>query len=139
MVKTGIRPHVYVCSPLRAADPETLALHLSWARATCLKAWTGGYVPIAPHLYFPQFLNDDDPLARSAGLSLGLDLLLTASQVFALEVPVSEGMARELEAAKRHGIPIHFWSIEDVVGHIASLPPPFPSAGPIATTATRPR
>lgn len=138
MMKTGTRPRVYVCSPLRAPDSETLALHLTWARAMCLKAWTAGYLPLAPHLYFPQFLDDDDPRTRAAGISLGLDLLLTASQVFALEVPVSDGMSRELEAARRHGISVRFWSLEDIASQFASLPPPPPSASAVVP-ATGPR
>lgn len=138
MIKTGTRPRVYVSSPLRAPDQETLALHFIWARAMCLKAWSQGYLPIAPHLYFPQFLDDDDPHTRAAGISLGLDLLLTASQVFALAVPVSDGMSRELETARRHGIPVRFWSLEDVANQFASLPPPPPSAG-AAVPATGPR
>ena len=138
MIKIGTRPRVYVCSPLRAPDSETPALHLTWARAMCLKAWTAGYVPLAPHLYFPQLLDDDDPHTRAAGISLGIDLLLTVSQVFALGIPVSDGMSRELEAAMHHSILVRFWSLADIASQIATLPPPPPSTGTMVP-ATGPR
>ena len=55
----AFRPIVYICSPY-AGDIET---NTAAARRYCRFAVEAGYIPIAPHLLFPQFLNDADPNA----------------------------------------------------------------------------
>ena len=61
------RPIVYICSPY-AGDIET---NVVAARRYSRFAVEKGYIPIAPHLLFPQFLNDSDPNERELGLFLG--------------------------------------------------------------------
>ena len=50
----AFRPIVYICSPF-AGDIEK---NVAAARAYSRFAVEQGYIPIAPHLLFPQFLND---------------------------------------------------------------------------------
>ena len=51
------RPIVYICSPY-AGDVQA---NTEAARRYSRFAVETGYIPIAPHLLFPQFLNDADP------------------------------------------------------------------------------
>ena len=50
------RPIVYVCSPFSG----DIAGNIANARKYSRFAVEQGYIPIAPHLLFPQFLNDND-------------------------------------------------------------------------------
>ena len=54
---SAFRPIVYICSPY-AGDVES---NTAAARRYSRFSVEAGYIPIAPHLLFPQFLNDDDP------------------------------------------------------------------------------
>ena len=46
----AFRPMVYICSPLSGS----IAANQRSARRYCRFAVDGGYIPLAPHLYFPQ-------------------------------------------------------------------------------------
>lgn len=66
-------------------------------------------IPIAPHLYFPLFMDDHDPDCRAYGLAKGIELLSLCDTIAVEGLGVmepSEGMAREIEYAKSHGIKI---------------------------------
>ena len=52
----AFRPVVYICSPL-AGD---MVKNQENARTYCRFAVEAGCVPIAPHIYFTQFMNDND-------------------------------------------------------------------------------
>lgn len=97
---------VYICSPLRG-DYEKNADNARTFCRVIAKDCTFGVIPIAPHLYFPQFLNDGDPDERELGIKAGLALLETCEElwVFGIDDP-SEGMRAEMERAKELGIPI---------------------------------
>ena len=61
------RPLVYICSPYSGATDKNILA----ARRYCRFAFEEGYLPLAPHLLFPQFLDDRDPKEREAGLHFG--------------------------------------------------------------------
>ena len=63
----AFRPIVYICSPF-AGDTEK---NVEAAKRYSRYAVDAGYIPIAPHLLFPQFLNDDDPEECRLGLFFG--------------------------------------------------------------------
>lgn len=56
----SFRPVVYICSPL-SGDLEG---NQEKAVRYCRFAVDAGYIPIAPHLYFPQFMDDANPRER---------------------------------------------------------------------------
>ena len=60
----AFRPIVYICSPY-AGD---IAGNVDAARRYSRFAVDKGYIPIAPHLLFPQFLDDADPDEREPNL-----------------------------------------------------------------------
>ena len=97
-----IKPIVFVASPLAGPD-ETM--NIDFARRVCRRiALETGAVPYAPHLLFPQFLNDKDPVERELGISY-CSAMLAVSKFAAFAVPVwrdepSKGMHAEFAVAK---------------------------------------
>ena len=94
------RPLVYICSPYSGE----IEYNLSRARGYCRLAVSKGYIPLAPHLHYPQFLDDDDQEQRKQGLFFALVLLGKCDEIWVFGSRLSEGMARELEAAERRSI-----------------------------------
>ena len=97
---------IYICSPLRG-DMEQNQIK---AREYCREAVTcyPDVVPIAPHIYCTQFLDDLNPDERAVGLEMGLALLDLCDEVwvYGLENP-SEGMKMEIKYAEEKGIPVY--------------------------------
>lgn len=92
----AFRPIVYICSPF-AGDIDT---NVKVARAYSRFAVEAGYIPIAPHLLFPQFLNDADPQERQLGLFFGNALMSKCSEVWVFGKHISSGMEAEIKRAK---------------------------------------
>lgn len=93
---------VYICSPY-AGDA---AGSTQFARAACRFAAEQGFAPIAPHLFYPQFLNDAVPAERDAGIRMGLRLLSSCEELWVCGPRISAGMEQEIAEAKRLGIPV---------------------------------
>ena len=92
----AFRPIVYICSPYAgdtAANTEAARRYSRFAVET-------GYIPIAPHLLFPQFLNDADPDERELGLFFGNALMSKCSEVWVFGSRISAGMQTEINRAK---------------------------------------
>ncbi len=92
----AFRPIVYICSPY-AVD---IAKNIDAARRYSRFAVDKGYIPIAPHLLFPQFLNDADPAERELGLFFGNALMSKCSEVWVFGSRFSAGMQAEIRRAK---------------------------------------
>ena len=92
----AFRPIVYICSPY-AGDVEQ---NVAAARRYSRFAVETGYIPIAPHLLFPQFLNDGDPAERELGLFFGNALMSKCSEVWVFGSRISDGMAAEIKRAR---------------------------------------
>ena len=62
---------VFICSPYRGEVEKNTKIAREFGRlaAKC------DYVPVIPHLVFPQFLDDNDPEERILGITLGAELL----------------------------------------------------------------
>jgi hypothetical protein len=95
-------PKVYICSPF-AGDTET---NVRNALRYCRFAVKQGKLPIAPHCYFPQFMNDDDPAERELALSFGLRLLYGCRELWIFGNNISPGMKLEIAAARQRGITV---------------------------------
>lgn len=94
------RPFAYVCSPF-AGETRT---NTKKARAYCRKLYELGYTPIAPHLLFPQFLEDDIHTERKDGIDMAEELLRRCRVVVVCGKEISDGMTNEIALAKRLGI-----------------------------------
>ena len=102
----AFRPIVYICSPY-AGDIES---NTAAARRYCRFAVEAGYIPIAPHLLFPQFLNDSDPKERELGLFFGNALLSKCAEMFVFGSRISEGMEAEIKRATWKGHRIRYFT-----------------------------
>ncbi len=89
------RPLVYICSPY-AGDIERNTYR---ARAFSRFAVEKKYIPIAPHLLCPQYL--DEETERWLGLKIGIVFMGKCEEIWVFGDVVSEGMAAEIEKAKR--------------------------------------
>ena len=67
-----------------------------------------GMLPIAPHIYFTQFLNDEITVEREFGLSAGLSLLSVCDELWYFGDQVTRGMADEICYALGHDIPVKY-------------------------------
>lgn len=100
------RPLVYICSPF-AGDIE---YNISCARGYCRFAISEEFIPLAPHLLYPQFMDDDDKEQRDLGLSFALVLLGKCDELWVFGNRISEGMEREITKAKRRSMPIRYFN-----------------------------
>ncbi len=109
--------YVYICSPLRGNYEENTKNAIDYCRNAILRGDLFGpaILPIAPHIYFTQFLDDTVPREREKGLSLGLSLLSKCDELWIYGKTISEGMKGEISAAARMNIPIITVDLEPTV------------------------
>ena len=100
------RPLIYVASPF-AGDIERNAER---ARGYCRFVISRGGIPFAPHLLFPQFLDESDRQQRELGLFFALKLLAKCDELWAFGERISDGMSREIAKAQKRGLPIRYFS-----------------------------
>ena len=106
--KAAYRPLVYICSPY-AGDVEKNTFR---ARAFSRFAVEKKYIPIAPHLLCPQYL--DEETERWLGLKMGIVFMGKCEEVWVFGNVISEGMEAEIEKAKRMRKKIRYFT-EDLV------------------------
>lgn len=103
---------VYICSPLRpvspvaAERPDELKANIKLACEACTLAAYCGFLPVAPHIYFPQFLSDDVASERKLGMDMGLELLRKCDVLWIISPRISSGMSAEIKEAQKCGIPV---------------------------------
>ncbi len=103
---------VFICSPFRPRgttakqQKQELNNNLDLAKIACEYAASKGYMPMAPHLFFPAFLSESDPAGRKTGTQFGMEWLSECDELWIIGRRVSEGMKREIWAAADLGIPI---------------------------------
>jgi hypothetical protein len=102
----GYKPLVYVCSPY-AGDTER---NIVRARRYSRFAMTKGCIPIAPHLLFPQFMDDTDKDERDLGIFMGIVLLKKCAELWVFGSRISEGMAQEIAQAERRSMVIRYFN-----------------------------
>jgi hypothetical protein len=93
---------IYVCSPLRG----DIRGNIEKAKRYCRHIAVCGDIPIAPHVYCTQFLDDTRESERKIGMTIGLELLKICDELWAFGDRVSEGMAAEIEIARRRRMAI---------------------------------
>lgn len=94
---------VYICSPCRGDYENNIQRAKEYSRAAVEK----GVIPVTPHIYLTQFMDDNVPEERELALKIGSELVLGCSELLAFGIDhPSAGMAAEIELAKAHGIPV---------------------------------
>ena len=106
--KTAFRPLVYICSPLSGDIPG----NHDKARRYCRFAVDSGYIPLAPHLFFPQFMRENVQAERDLALFMDVVLLSKCAELWVFGSTISKGMSIEIEKAKRKGQPIRYFTEE---------------------------
>ena len=104
----AFRPLVYICSPL-SGDVDR---NQENARRYCRHAVDSGYIPLAPHIYFPQFMNDNSPKERNLSMFMDIVLLSKCSALWVFGDTISKGMAMEISKAQRKGQTIRYFTTD---------------------------
>ena len=102
---------IYVCSRLAGDIENNIEKAKGYARFVVKEC---GAVPIAPHIYFTQFLDDTVPEERAFGTMAGLLLLSDCDELWYFGDSVSQGMVREIIAAKEQGTPVRYVSDTEI-------------------------
>lgn len=102
----SFRPVVYICSPLSGDMDGNQAK----ARTYCRHAVDAGYIPIAPHIYFPQFMNEYNPRERNLSLFMDIVLLSKCAELWVFGDTISKGMRVEIERARHKGQLIRYFT-----------------------------
>lgn len=103
----GYRPLAYICSPF-AGDAEA---NIRLARHMCAAAVSRRRIPIAPHLLFPQFMDETkpaDPDQRELAMFMNRIVLSKCEEVWVYAPRISGGMRTEACWARHLDIPICF-------------------------------
>jgi hypothetical protein len=99
------RPAVYIASPYKGDNIGNVKNAIRYCKFAVRK----GYFPIAPHIWLPLFLDDENPDERSLALSFGLRLLNGVSELWVFGERISEGMRGEIERAEELEIPVRYF------------------------------
>ena len=88
---------VYICSQCRGDYENNIQRAKEYSRAAVEK----GVIPVTPHIYLTQFMDDNVPEERELALKIGSELVLGCSELWAFGIDhPSAGMAAEIELAK---------------------------------------
>ena len=100
------RPLVYICSPLSGDIPGNMEKARKYSRfAVDNKA-----IPIAPHLLFPQFM--DEGTERKLAMFMDMVLLGRCEELWVFGSTISKGMRAEIRKAGRKNIKIRYFTEE---------------------------
>lgn len=95
VARTAEMPFVYICSPYR----DNPRVNVMRARNYCKFAVSRGKLPIAPHLYFPQFMSE--ATERDKAMRMIFELLKLCGECWVFGEEITEGMAAEIDRAKK--------------------------------------
>ena len=70
---------VYICSPCRGDYENNIQRAKEFSRAAVER----DCIPITPHIYLTQFMDDTVPAERELGLSIGRELVLMCDELWA--------------------------------------------------------
>jgi hypothetical protein len=102
---------IYVCSRLAGDIENNIEKAKGYARFVAKEC---GAIPIAPHIYFTQFLDDSLDEERAFGTLAGLQLLSECDELWYFGDSVSKGMVTEIIAAKEQSIPVRYVSDKEI-------------------------
>ncbi|GHU38197.1 hypothetical protein FACS1894105_11730 [Clostridia bacterium] len=100
-------PLVYIASPF-AGDVERNVYN---ARAYSRFALNHGMIPLAPHLLYPQIMDDNVPAERKLALKFAKILLGKCDMLFVFGDVITEGMAAEIAKAQYREMPTRYFSV----------------------------
>lgn len=104
----AFRPVVYICSPY-SGDTER---NIENARRYSRFAVDRHYLPITPHIYFTQFMDDNVPEERNTAIFMNWVLMSKCVELWVFGETISSGMKAEIERAKRKKMKIRYFTEE---------------------------
>lgn len=99
-------PMVYICSPYAGNIEENVRNARRYSRFAVDK----GYLPITPHLLYPQFLDDGMQSERDLGMFFGIVLMDKCSEVWVFGERISAGMKIEIDRARCKGYKVRYFN-----------------------------
>ena len=93
---------IYVASPY-AGDIQR---NTEFAKKACRHVMSEGHAFFAPHLLYPQLLDDNRPQEREQGIEMGITMLYRCDELWCYGECISQGMVQEIATADKLGIPI---------------------------------
>jgi hypothetical protein len=102
------RSLVYICSPYAGHTVRNILA----AQKYCRYAVDEGYLPFAAHLFFPQFLNDENPAERILGTSFGNVFMDKCREIWIFGSEYSTGMKAEYDRAIKNGYRIRYFTTD---------------------------
>lgn len=106
--KAMYRPLVYICSPYSG----NVDFNVTNARIYCKYAVDHKCIPIAPHLLFPQFMNDVEPTDRELAMFMNMVLLSKCEELWVFGNTISQGMGQEIAKAEKRRMKIRYFNYE---------------------------
>lgn len=100
---------IYVCTN-RDGTSETIRKAKEYCAFVAKKC---GAIPIAPHIYFTQFL-DDIPEEKAFKALAALQLLSECDELWYFGDHISKGMVQEIVAAKEQNIRVRYVSENEI-------------------------
>ncbi|MGN0574765.1 MAG: DUF4406 domain-containing protein [Ruminococcus sp.] len=104
----NFRPIVYICSPYSGNVNHNIEMARKYSRFAVDKH----YLPIAPHLLFTQFMNDEIPEERETAIFMNFVLMSKCAEIWVFGDVISAGMQHEINRAKRKYMKIRYFTEE---------------------------
>ena len=104
----AFRPVVYICSPYSGDTEKNTANARRYSRF----AVDQHYLPITPHIYFTQFMDDNIPEERDTAIFMNWVLMSKCAELWVFGEYISPGMKAEIERAKRKHMKIRYFTEE---------------------------
>ncbi|WP_024860247.1 DUF4406 domain-containing protein [Ruminococcus flavefaciens] len=102
----AFRPVVYICSPY-SGDTER---NVEKAKRYSRFAVDRHYLPITPHIYFTQFMDDNIPEERDTAIFMNWVLMSKCVELWVFGEYISPGMKAEIDRAKRKHMKIRYFT-----------------------------
>ncbi len=99
---------VYICSPY--ASKGNIPENVERAKQYSRMAIEHMCIPVTPHIYFTQFMDDAVPIERTMALNIGLELVKECDELWVFG-EAAGGMKAEVELAAYMNIPVKKFSI----------------------------
>lgn len=95
---------VYICSPCRGDYKANIESAKEYSRAALML----GFLPVTPHIYFTQFMDDAIESERILAMDICRELVSRCDELWAFGInDPSTGMQEEIETAQQKGIPVY--------------------------------
>ena len=99
----------FICHPLKNDSEKSFGENIEEVKNICRDIYEKhkGTIPIAPHLYFPQFMDDNNKKERADGLEFDYALIKSLKcDIWVYGHKISENMLKEIKLGVELSLPI---------------------------------